>query len=1390
MLQNLRFSSVIKRMLICGLIFRAAGIFAQDVKDGKDIWSKPAFSADAEALRSAAAEITAAKDVEATILLSDLNLSLDAAGRILKKRHMIYRIETKEAVEGWAEIRGEWSPWHQEKPQIKARVISADGVVHVLDPKTLNERPVHEDSPDIYSDRRAYGGPLPALAPGSIVEEEVITQDTSPFFSGGVLERHVLARGVPVHKTRFVLSHPDSLPVRYVLYLLADATVNKDHSGANETITIDKGPMEAYTNTPTHVPPDEVLYPAIEFTTAVSWQQVASEYVRHLDGKLRIADVQPIVSQLGLGKSSNLERISKIVAALHKNVRYTGVEFGESGLIPQFPGETLKRKYGDCKDKATLLIAMLRAADIPANLALLSAGPGEDINPELPGMGAFDHAIVHVPATTSSAELWIDATDEVARVGDLPAMDYGRWALIADEKTTGVIKTPELASEKNRHIETREFRLANYGPAQIVEKDEQFGPTEAEYRDFYGGDAKKVREGNEKYVKDEYLADALDSFDTTDPGDLQKPFVVVFAAKGRRGFTEMDSASVYIPQASLFNGLPDYFYKDANNADTAENKPKPRTVGWMIRPFTTEWHYQIMAPDGFKVRALPPDKDEQLGSARFVQKYSSTQDGAVVEALLRFETGKARLSLEEAKAMCDGMVKARKAEGISITFDQIGHSLFSAGKIKEALAADRQLVDSHPKDALQRIRLARLLLDAGLGEKARAIAQEAVDLDPKSAQVFSEQGWILEHDMIGRRFGKGFDFAGAVAAYRKAKQLNPKDTTIRANLAILLEYDAGGARYSKKANLEAAIAEFRELKKLDEKYARSYEDFIPYDLWYLGRFSELNEYVGALSGSDLRKAFTIGCIAALGGSDAAIKRSFEITAQEQDRSNVLLIAGRLLIRIRRYPEAAELLAAAAHGQANESQMTPFILALTKTKPFQESSADEVSPTGVIQNLFGLVLSGRINAEKLRDLMSKTLLQNEDLKETERELRNGIVELRSLAQKSDIPLETIADVVLSTARYSLDGNDSLGYKVTMQTIGAQAQDALVVREANRYKLAEFLGESIKSTEGIAWEVLARLQRNDLTGARKWLDWARERIHNQAGDDPLSSQPFPHFWTKGQEVDEAAMRTAALILLPSKSLKGQDLVDLIDARDHAKTDAARTDLNLVLAYAYAVQAKWPELQSIAADLMKAYPDSFIAYQFAAMANAGLKQFDAWEKILRPRLEKYPEEEDYLISAAQLAQYRGQFGKARELMKVLIDKGKASANTLNNYAWDALYIPGSVDQDAIDAAHRANDLAKNSKFDSLHTEACLYAAIGRTKEARELLFKAMEEGNLEEPNSAVWLGLASIAEQYGETDAARSMYARVEKQTPDSPSSNYALAQQRIAALQTSSPKAAGQ
>jgi tetratricopeptide (TPR) repeat protein len=1058
------------------------------------------------------------------------------------------------------------------------------------------------------------------------------------------------------------------------------------------------------------------------------------------------------------------------------------VEFGESSLIPQNPAETLKRKYGDCKDKATLLVTMLRAAGIQANLALLNTGPGEDINTELPGMGMFDHAIVFVPASANEEEMWIDATAQYTEPGYLPLMDYGRWALIIGQESRQLKKIPEITSANHLHRETREFTMSEYGPAKIVETNEEIGAGGEDFRDFYTGDAKKVRENGESYVKEMYLADSLISLDHGDVSDLEKPFRVSYVTKGRRGFTYLTYANMAIRQETIFDGLPSYFYQKEDPSKVGkEDEPKQRTLDWWIAPFATEWHYKITAPPGFKLRSRPSDQDQQIGPARYTQKYTANAEGTIVEAVFRFDSGKQRLTAEEGKLLRDQVLKARLADPVLITFDEIGFSLLSSGKIKEGLSTEQQMAALHPKQALYRVRLADALLQVGMAERARAVAREATLLDPKSAQAFSTLGWTLEHDLIGRRLKKGFDYRGALAAYRKAKQLDPKDKEIRSNLGYLLEYDPEGTRYGSKAPLEEAIAEFKELKKVDEEEGRQFEDNVLYDLWHARKIRDVVSYAESLPASETRKSFILAATAAEQGSEAAVQKSMAMTTEEEERTKALTNAGFFLMRVQRYREAAEMLNAATHGQPGESRLATLIAALKKTKTRSQLSLDSGEPSGVIQQLFAEVFYGNPDAEQIRkQYVSKNVPAPHDPKKDAREFRQSMFDARRQLEASGLPLEAVGDIVLSTARYTKEGDEALGYHVTMQVPGAEAFDGFVTREDGQYRIVEFSLSGSKTFEDMGWEILSRLERKDLRGARQWLDWARERVHISADDDPLAGQPFPHFWTKGQSGDEATARTAALVLLPSKDLRPDHLAALVEARDHAQSAVRHNLVNLVLAYAYSTQENWTELMIVSEQLMKAEPDSFIAFDFAARACAQLKRFEDWDKLVRARLEKHPDEPQYIRSAASLALYRGDVTGSRKLLKGLIEKDKATSSDLNWYSWDALMLPNGVDQDAIEAAQRANDLAKSASFSVLHTLACLYADAGKATQAREVILKAMDAGRLEEPDSAVWFAFGKIAEQYGEINSARSMYGRVEKSTTDAPGTSYELAQKRLQAL----------
>src|SRR6185437_15077105 len=121
-----------------------------------------------------------------------------------------------------------WEPWHQGRPLIRIRVITPDLVVHDLDLKTLTDAPAQDEQSNIFSDRRVIRGPLPAVAPGSIVEQEIVVRESTPYFSAGTLGRYFFGRvSVPVHHSKFTVEVPSSIPLRYVPQLLPELRPQK-----------------------------------------------------------------------------------------------------------------------------------------------------------------------------------------------------------------------------------------------------------------------------------------------------------------------------------------------------------------------------------------------------------------------------------------------------------------------------------------------------------------------------------------------------------------------------------------------------------------------------------------------------------------------------------------------------------------------------------------------------------------------------------------------------------------------------------------------------------------------------------------------------------------------------------------------------------------------------------------------------------------------------------------------------------------------------------------------------------------------------------------------------------------------------------------------------------
>lgn len=1358
------------------------------------------FTASAGDLNAVSAAVPPSKEHDVEILFEEGTYRFAADGTLAFTQRMIYRVDSADGVKNWAEISSQWDPWYEKQAQLQARVLEPNGKFVELDQKTITDAPVNADDAETYSSEHVRRAPLPGLEIGSIVEEVHTVDEKIPYFSNGEVFRFSFRDNMPIARERLTVEVPVSLPFKDLVHNLAGLTVSRSETNGVRHVVYEATVLPPRYNSDIDLNTNVPEIPMVEFGTGATWADVASAYAA-------LADPQTVISEATAILPENLPanrmaKIAAIVQRLHKEVRYTGVEFGASKLTPQRPSEVIQRHYGDCKDKANLLVSMLRAAGVPANLALLSAGPGMDVDAALPGMNHFNHAIVYVPASGSgkSDDLWIDATAEYSEVGTLPYGDQGRLALIIAPQTKSLTQIPEPRPEDSTLVETRTFTLSEMGTAHVVEGSETHGYIDASYRESYGGpDTPKIHQELENYVQNAYLAKTLTEVTHGLGTDFDHPFHLTLVADGaHRGFTSLSEAVVAVFPSAAAQGLPKWFFQapPVVGKDTPEDTrheleiaAKSRLSTYTIQPFISERRTRILIPDGFVLRSLPPAKVTPMGTATLTEKYEQTEPG-VVTVTYRFNSGPANLTAEQALALRISVVELNKRDWVGLYFDQVGAKALAAGHIREALESDRALIAAHSTEALHHVRLARALLDAGIGTEAHDEARRATELDPKSSNAFATLGWTLEHNGLGVRFGKGYDRTGAIAAYLQAIQLDPDDNDPRFDLAILYEFNAQGTRYAPDADLPKAAAAYRELiertKDKDPQSANQDRENLLYVLLFSRQFAELDKMLADLPSSNSHTVCAITSATAQHGAAAGIAQADHGNVSAGDRNKDLRSAGSQLANLHLYAEAADVMSAGIQGGDDAPLVARQIemyrsLRSSNLKPLPASN-----PASPVQLLTFGVMAGTLTHDQAAGALSRHAYGSPE--GLERDVKKNLASsgfLRGIAEKSDYTEPVLLDILAGNMTFTSTGDDATGFSIVAQSPGETPQHYFVVREDGLYRAVA----DDNDTTQLGNAVLYALENKNPAQAKAMLDWKRDLMHRAGGDDPFEGPLLPRFWTIGSTKAGAdspeAMRLAGISLLAGSMDAKPYLAEVGALRDKA-SGQRQTDLDLLLAVA-GVGAELPDVAMAAAKrLLEQEPDSLTALRMAGEAFAYKNDAAGWQVLLAPLLAKKPKDHDLLSEQARAYSLAHDWSAAQATEQKVLDSGKADSSDYNSFAWLGLFH-GQLDDDITKAAQQSNMLTKNRIFAELHTLACIYAAQGRTTEARQVLDQAMYAGNMTEPDSSVWYALGLIYEQYGARTAALDAYGKVEAHELDDhtyidPVSTYVLAQARIASLQS--------
>ncbi len=361
------------------------------------------------------------------------------------------RIQSDAGVKAMAVLPFSYTESNQHLDIAYVRVIKPDGTVVTTPPYNIQDMPadVSREAP-MYSDIHQKHVAVRGLGVGDILEYQMTLTTFRPEVPGEFWLEYNFTKEFIVLDQQLDLDFP------------ADKPVTVASSDLQPVITT-KGDRKLYhwaranlTRPDPDAPPisEKRWKPSVQVTTFATWEQVGAWYASLEKDSLAVTPaIQARADALTKGLASNQDKLHAIFNDVALHIHYVGLEFGIGRYQPHPADDVLSNEYGDCKDKHTLLAALLKAAGIEAWPVLISSK--RYIDPATPSPAQFDHVITVVPM--GGKLIWMDSTEEVAPIGVLAAVLRDKQALeIPSGKPAALVQTPaDLPSPRTLRVDVR-----------------------------------------------------------------------------------------------------------------------------------------------------------------------------------------------------------------------------------------------------------------------------------------------------------------------------------------------------------------------------------------------------------------------------------------------------------------------------------------------------------------------------------------------------------------------------------------------------------------------------------------------------------------------------------------------------------------------------------------------------------------------------------------------------------------------------------------------------------------------------------------------------------------------------------------------------------------------
>jgi len=564
---------------------------------------------------------------DAVLLYSEEILNVQPNGKIKETDRAAYKILRPDG-RRFGKLHFPFTP-DSKITGLHAWCIPAQGKDYEVKEKDATERGYSDvEGGELYTDLRAKIMEIPAAEPGNIVGFE-IEHDDRPYI---LQDEWFLQQTVPVAEARYTLQLPPGWEFKAVW--LNHEEIQPTPGGNNQWQWEAKD-LPAIRWEP-DMPPWKgvaglmivsLVPPGGTKRGFLSWSDMGSWYNDLTQGRREASpDIKQEVAALTASASTSLDKMRALADFLQRDIRYVAISLGIGGVQPHPATEVFKHRFGDCKDKATLLSSMLKEIGVDSYYVIINTERGGVTPATPPHIGGFNHAIlaIRLPDGVSDSSLvatvqhpklgrllFFDPTDELTPFGQLHGGLQANYGMLVTPDGGDLLRLPELPPAINGIQRSAQLKLSANGTLS--------------------GDVREVRIGDHASSQRWALRAA------TKDADKIKPIETVLS--GSLGTFQITKATVGNLQKTDLPFVYNYSVVAQNYAKTAGDLLliRPRVVGNQSsdvletkepRKYPVEFDgpsrdtdtFEITLPAGYEVDDLPPPVNADYSFASYHSK--------------------------------------------------------------------------------------------------------------------------------------------------------------------------------------------------------------------------------------------------------------------------------------------------------------------------------------------------------------------------------------------------------------------------------------------------------------------------------------------------------------------------------------------------------------------------------------------------------------------------------------------------------------------------------------------------------------------------------------------------------------------------------------------------